>query len=68
MRLDSDQEALPRVGDYVRFRRCAVRARGMIIERLSDDYVRVQWTDWAVPTTHRRQSLEIDAAAAGTGA
>lgn len=63
MRLDSDQEALPGVGDRVRFRRCAVMVRGVIVERLTEDYVRVQWTDWAVPTTHRRQSLEIDAAA-----
>ena len=51
---------LPQIGDRVRFRECNLRASGVIVEDLTDDYVKVQWSDWMVPTTHRRHSLELD--------
>jgi hypothetical protein len=46
--------------DRVRFRDAHVQASGVIVDELTESYVRVQWAGVAVPTTHRREDLQID--------
>jgi hypothetical protein len=47
------------VGETVRYDNHGMRegATGVIVQRLSDDYLRVKWSDMAVATTHRSHSL-----------
>ena len=55
-------------GDRVRFRDSYVGARGVIIEQLTRDYVRVRWDGVAAPVLHRRQDLQLDERAPADGA
>jgi hypothetical protein len=45
------------IGDRVEFSDSNVRANGVVIEDLGPDYVKVQWLDCRLATTHRRHSL-----------
>jgi len=45
----------------VKLRDCSLTARGIIVDDLTDDYVRVQWDDLPAPATYRRSGLERDA-------
>jgi hypothetical protein len=46
------------IGDRVGFSGSSVHANGVVIEDLGPDYVRVQWLDCRLATTHRRHALE----------
>jgi len=46
------------VGETVEYNGYRAGARGIIVDRVSDDYLRVLWTDTPVPTTHRSHSLK----------
>jgi hypothetical protein len=49
------------VGDRVAFSDSGVFATGVITEvALDPDYVKVQWSDCGVATTHRRHALELE--------
>jgi hypothetical protein len=47
------------IGETVTYDNHGLRqgANGVIVQRLSDDYLRVKWSDMPVPTTHRSDSL-----------
>lgn len=45
------------IGDRVEFSDSNVRANGVVIEELGPDYVKVQWLDCPLATTHRRHAL-----------
>jgi hypothetical protein len=47
------------IGETVRYNAHAtpVSALGVIVERLTNDCLRVKWQDVSVPTTHRSHSL-----------
>ncbi len=45
------------IGDRVEFSDSNVHANGVVIEDLGPDYVRVQWLDCRLATTHRRHAL-----------
>jgi hypothetical protein len=47
------------IGDRVGFCDSNVRANGVVIEDLGPDYVKVQWLDCRLATTHRRHALEF---------
>ncbi|MBS0416078.1 MAG: hypothetical protein JSR66_00080 [Proteobacteria bacterium] len=51
----------PRKGDRVKLRDCSLIARGIIVDEITEDYVRVQWDDLPAPATYRRSGLERDA-------
>ncbi len=57
MATEDDQRL--RIGDQVGFTGSTVHATGVVIEELQDDYVRVRWTDFPAPTTHRMDALEL---------
>ena len=46
------------IGDRVGFSSSNVPASGVVIEDMGPDYVRVQWLDCGLATTHRRHGLE----------
>ncbi len=48
-----------RVGDRVFYDGYYSRKPGTVVERVSDDYVRVLWEGACCPTTHRDSSLLI---------
>jgi hypothetical protein len=48
-----------RVGDLVSYDGYYSRKPGTVVERLSEDYVRVLWEDACCPTTHRDSSLMV---------
>jgi len=45
------------IGDRVGFSDSNVAANGVVIEDLGPDYVKVQWLDCRLATTHRRHAL-----------
>ena len=45
------------IGDQVEFSESNVHANGVVIEDLGPDYVKVQWLDCRLATTHRRHAL-----------
>jgi hypothetical protein len=45
------------IGDRVEFCDSNVHANGVVVEDLGPDYVRVQWFDCRLATTHRRHAL-----------
>jgi hypothetical protein len=45
------------IGDRVEFSDSNVHASGVVIEDLGPDYVKVQWLDCPIATTHRRHAL-----------
>jgi len=45
------------IGDRVEFCDSNVHANGVVIEDLGPDYVKVQWLDCRIATTHRRHAL-----------
>ena len=45
------------IGDRVGFSDSNVPASGVVIEDLGPDYVKVQWLDCRLATTHRRHAL-----------
>ncbi len=45
------------IGDRVEFSNSDVRANGVVIEDMGPDYVKVQWLDCRLATTHRRHAL-----------
>ena len=47
------------IGDQVDFSESSVRANGVVIEDMGPDYVRVQWLDCRLATTHRRHALAL---------
>jgi hypothetical protein len=47
------------IGDQVDFSESNVRACGVVIEDMGPDYVRVQWLDCRLATTHRRHALAL---------
>ena len=47
------------IGDQVDFSESSVRARGVVIEDMGPEYVRVQWLDCRLATTHRRHALAL---------
>ncbi len=47
------------IGDQVDFSESNVRANGVIIEDMGPEYVRVQWLDCRLATTHRRHALAL---------
>lgn len=47
------------IGDRVGFDDSSVCATGVIIEEVGSDYLKVQWSDCPVGTTHRRHALEF---------
>jgi hypothetical protein len=47
------------IGDQVDFSESNVRASGVIIEDMGPEYVRVQWLDCRLATTHRRHALAL---------
>ena len=49
------------IGDHVALSDSGVYATGVITEALEPDYVRVQWSDCRVTTTHRRHALALEA-------
>jgi hypothetical protein len=53
------------IGDRVEFSDSNVRANGVVIEDLGPDYVRVQWSDCRLATTHRRHALGFQSATRG---
>ena len=50
------------IGDRVEFYESTVRANGVVIEDLGPDYVKVQWLDCRLATTHRRHALGFQGA------
>jgi hypothetical protein len=48
------------IGETVRYNAYAtgVNVVGVIVERLTNDCLRVKWQDVAVPTTHRSHNLQ----------
>jgi hypothetical protein len=46
-----------KIGDCVTFERGTIPAVGMVSELLDDDYVKVQWLDMSITTTHRSLAL-----------
>lgn len=50
------------VGDRVDFCDSNVHANGVVIEDLGPDYVKVQWLDCRLATTHRRHALGFQSA------
>jgi|HubBroStandDraft_3_1064219.scaffolds.fasta_scaffold1103627_1 hypothetical protein len=54
-----NQERPLQIGETVRYNAyaTAVSVVGVVVERLGNDCLRVQWQDIAVPTTHRSHSL-----------
>jgi hypothetical protein len=54
-----------RVGDRVDFSESNVRASGVVIEDMGLEYVKVQWLDCRLATTHRRHALELQPAGLG---
>jgi hypothetical protein len=55
------------IGDRVGFSQSSVHATGVIAEDLGPDYVKVQWSDCQVATTHRRHALEFEPVTVATG-
>jgi hypothetical protein len=51
------------IGDRVEFCDTNVHANGVVIEDLGPDYVKVQWLDCRLATTHRRHALGFQSAA-----
>jgi hypothetical protein len=47
------------IGDHVDFSESSVRASGVVIEDMGPEYVRVQWLDCRLATTHRRHALAL---------
>jgi hypothetical protein len=45
------------IGDRVEFFESNVHANGVVVEDLGADYVKVQWLDCRLATTHRRHAL-----------
>ena len=45
------------IGDRVDFSESSVRANGVVIEDMGPEYVKVQWLDCRLATTHRRHAL-----------
>jgi hypothetical protein len=41
------------------FSGCNIRASGTVIEDMGPEYVRVQWSDCRLATTHRRHALDF---------
>ncbi len=48
------------VGDHVKFRDSSIKAGGVIVSEVTQEYVAVLWDDIELTTTHRRASLELD--------
>jgi hypothetical protein len=46
-----------KVGETIRLSFCDVGAKGVVVERLNQDYVRVKWSDFPMPTVHSDLSL-----------
>ena len=59
--MDKRGESPLKVGETVTYNdhglRSGLRARGVVVQRVRDDYLRVLWSDMKVPTTHRAHSL-----------
>lgn len=47
------------IGDQVDFSESSVRASGVVIEDMGPEYVKVQWLDCRLATTHRRHALAL---------
>lgn len=61
----SDHIEFPmQVGEAVEYDGHSEGVSGVVVEQLSNGYVRVKWEDLKVPTTHRQTSLRRQAAAA----
>ena len=58
-RLDKAEhiELLLKVGESVMVNVYETGAEGVVVERLDEDYVLVQWPDLSTPTVHSEQSL-----------
>ena len=55
------------IGDRVILGDSSVYATGVITETLEPDYVKVQWSDCPVATTHRRHALELESVSIASG-
>jgi hypothetical protein len=55
------------IGDRVEFCDSDVHANGVVIEDLGPDYVKVEWLDCGLATTHRRHALGLQSATPGLG-
>jgi len=58
--MDNDGTRPLQPGEAVRYDGYASSVVGVIVERLSDEYLRVLWDDSCVPTTHRAHCLVRD--------
>jgi hypothetical protein len=50
-------ELVLKIGERVMLNIYKTGAKGVVVERLSKDYVRVKWSDFSTPTIHSDQSL-----------
>lgn len=55
-----DQEWQLQIGDRVGLSYSTIQVTGVVTEELDRHYVRVQWADSSISTTHHRHSLVLE--------